>query len=49
MLLKYRGTPYRPYFSSVQYCVPMLRAIALNYRGTSYLVERPARDHQSHS
>lgn len=49
MLLKYRGTPYRAYSSSTQYCVLMLSAIALTYRGTSYLIERPASDHESHS
>lgn len=39
MLLNYRGIPYRVYFPSVQYCAPGLSAIALSYRGTSYLIK----------
>lgn len=49
MLLKYRGISYRACFSSVQCCAPMLSAIALIYRGTSYLIEHPASDRKFHS
>jgi hypothetical protein len=42
MLLKYRGIPYRAYSSSSHYCRSVSSAIALKYRGTSYLIERSA-------
>ncbi|PSB27013.1 DUF4278 domain-containing protein [Stenomitos frigidus] len=43
MFLKYRGMPYRPsspHTDSVQLHSGVLKAIVLNYRGSSYLSAR---------